>query len=267
MEINIYQVDSFTSQLFTGNPAAVCITDVGLDEATMLSIAAEMAVSETAFLALDSMQLRWFTPQVEVKLCGHGTLAVAHILKQQGRYNFGDTIEFHTLSGTLQAYINHETIELFFPAAELTLGAEIDLALIAGLGLAPSDILDYGLFDTKQLIVVSNEDLVRNLEPDFSRLLKLTGRGVVVTAKSDSDVDVISRYFAPWVGINEDPVTGSAHCALSVYWSKQLNCTKLKAYQASPRGGYVDVEQITSQQVKLSGQAVTVLEGKMRVKD
>ena len=270
MEVNVYQVDSFTSEVFKGNPAGVCITDSALNESQMYAIAAEMAVSETAFLAMDTMQLRWFTPEVEVKLCGHGTLAVAHILKQLDLYKTGDTIGFHTLSGLLTAELDNDEIHLTFPAPVLEFDAEINVELIERIGLHKSNILDYGIFDTKQFIVISDEALLYQLEPDFSSMAKLQGRGVLITAqKSQTNeiegVDFISRYFAPWVGVNEDPVTGSAHCALSVYWSKALNKTKLKAYQASRRGGYVDVEQLDANTVKLSGKAVTVLQGQMRI--
>lgn len=265
MELYVYQVDSFTSEVFKGNPAGVCITDTALEESTMFAIAAEMAVSETAFLATDTMQLRWFTPEVEVKLCGHGTLAVAHVLQEQGLYQVGDCIEFNTLSGVLIAELGAKEIHLSFPAPELAMDVKIDQQLIELLGISTSQIVDYGSFDSKQLIVVNDEALLHQLNPDFSGLVKLKGRGVVVTAKSIGDLDFVSRYFAPWVGVNEDPVTGSAHCALSVYWSKVLNKTKLKAYQASRRGGFVDVEQLDKKTVKLSGKAVTVLKGQMRI--
>ncbi len=265
MDVNIFQVDSFTSEVFKGNPAGVCITETSLDEATMFAIAAEMAVSETAFLALDTMQLRWFTPVVEVSLCGHGTLAVAHILREQGFYNTGDTLEFKTLSGVLSAHLDEDNIHLLFPAPSLDMQESPNLDLLKSLGLAQSNLIAYGQFDTKQLIVIDNESILKALSPDFSGLLKLKGRGVLVTAKSDAGVDFVSRYFAPWVGVNEDPVTGSAHCALCVYWSKEFDKLKLKGYQASKRGGFIDVEHVSPTQVKLSGQAVTVMEGRMKI--
>ena len=264
MEVDIYQVDAFTNEVFKGNPAGVCITQHGLDETMMLAIAAEMAVSETAFLALDSMQLRWFTPEVEVKLCGHGTLATAHILQQLGHYHCGDRIAFHTLSGVLTAELDSQCIHLTLPAPELNMNAEINPELLRLLGIAPEHIVDYGSFDTKQLIVINSEALLMQLKPDFSGMAKLSGRGVLVTAKA-AQVDVVSRYFAPWVGVNEDPVTGSAHCALALYWAEKLHKTRMTAFQCSRRGGFVDVELLNSGAVKLSGQAVTVLQGKMRV--
>jgi PhzF family phenazine biosynthesis protein len=264
MEVNIYQVDSFTDQVFKGNPAGVCITGHGLDEPMMLAIAAEMAVSETAFLALDSMRLRWFTPETEVRLCGHGTLAAAHILQQLGRYSRGDSIAFHTLSGVLTAELDENCIHITLPAPELNMRAEINPELIKLLGIAPQHIVDYAGFDIKQLIVIDSEALLTELKPDFSGMTKLAGRGVLVTAKA-TKVDVVSRYFAPWVGVNEDPVTGSAHCALAVYWAEKLNKTRLRAFQCSRRGGFVDVELLHNGAVKLSGQAVTVLQGKMTI--
>ncbi|GIU42548.1 PhzF family phenazine biosynthesis protein [Shewanella algidipiscicola] len=265
MEVNIYQVDSFTSEVFKGNPAGVCITEQSLDKSTMLAISAEMAVSETAFLALDTMQLRWFTPEVEVSLCGHGTLAVAHILKELGRNRTGDIIEFNTLSGILQAELDSDCIHLLFPAPRLDMATRVDPELIQFLGMAADSVIDYGTFDTKQLIVLDSEDELKRLAPNFGGLAKLQGRGVLVTAKSDSAVDFVSRYFAPWVGVNEDPVTGSAHCALCLYWSEKLHKSRMQGFQASSRGGHVDVELLASGLIKLSGQAVTVLKGQMKI--
>lgn len=265
MEVNIYQVDSFTSEVFKGNPAGVCITEQSLDKSTMLAISGEMAVSETAFLALDTMQLRWFTPEVEVNLCGHGTLAVAHILKEQGRNRTGDIIEFNTLSGVLQAELDSDCIHLSFPAPRLNMSRDMDPALIQLLGMTAESVIDSGTFDTKHIIVLDSEDSVKRLSPNFGRLAELQGRGVLVTAKSDSAVDFISRYFAPWVGVNEDPVTGSAHCALCLYWSEKLHKSRMQGFQASSRGGYVDVELLASGLIKLSGQAITVLKGQMKI--
>ena len=265
MDVSIFQVDSFTSEVFKGNPAGVCITENSLDKATMLAIATEMAVSETAFLSLSTMQLRWFTPEVEVSLCGHGTLAVAHILREQGLCKTGDVLEFKTLSGILTAYLDEDNIHLQFPAPSLDMQVPPNVDLLDCLGLTPSTLIHYAQFDTKQLIVINSESVLRDLAPDFSALVKLKGRGVVVTARSTSGVDFVSRYFAPWVGVNEDPVTGSAHCALCVYWSKALDKSQLKAYQASKRGGFVQVEMVNANHVKLSGRAVTVLAGRMRI--
>ena len=265
MELQIYQVDAFASELFKGNPAGVCITETALEERLMLAIAAEMAVSETAFLALDTMQLKWFTPQVEVKLCGHGTLATAHVLKSLGMYQQGDSIAFNTLSGLLTADLNRDSIDLYFPAPKLDLTVDINADLLRLLGLSEGDVIDYGEFDSKQLIVVNDEQKLLALQPDFNGLKALSGRGVLVTARSSSRHDFTSRYFAPWVGVDEDPVTGSAHCALGLYWSEKLDKAKLQGYQASSRGGYVGVELVEPSVVKLSGCAVTALSGSMTI--
>ena len=266
MELEIFQVDSFTLEAFKGNPAGVCITKNALDEALMFAIAAEMAVSETAFLSLSDSRLRWFTPQVEVKLCGHGTLAVVHVLKEKGLLGVGDELAFNTLSGALRVKIENNHIEMDFPAARLDFDASVDEQMLAFLGLSAAQVVSHSCFDSKNLIEIVSEQTLLALKPNYDGLKQLPGRGVLVTAKSASeDVDFISRYFAPWVGINEDPVPGSAPCALAVYWGDTLQITKLKGYQASERGGFVDVERLPNQRVKLMGQAVTVLKGTMYV--
>ncbi|MCL1124740.1 PhzF family phenazine biosynthesis protein [Shewanella surugensis] len=289
MELEIYQVDSFSTEAFKGNPAGVCITDKGLDESLMLAIAAEMAVSETAFLALDALNLRWFTPQVEVSLCGHGTLAVAHILQETGVITVGDDIRFNTLSGPLTVMVKPDCIAMLFPAPILDFSLEMDPSLLSCLGIYPEQVLGFCGFDNKCLIEIDNESVLLALEPNFDLLKQLLGRGIVVTAravttavtaKSDDvighhaankDYDFCSRYFAPWVGVNEDPVTGSAHCALAVYWQDKLNKSKLRGYQASSRGGFVDMELLAKQKLSpvqrvcLMGQAVTSIKGKLLV--
>ncbi|MFM2479169.1 PhzF family phenazine biosynthesis protein [Celerinatantimonas sp. MCCC 1A17872] len=263
MDLSIYQVDAFTCELFKGNPAGVCITPSALDEPLMLNIAREMAVSETAFLALDTMRLRWFTPKTEVKLCGHATLSTAHILKQQGWLNDGSEVVFHTLSGDLIARAKNDAIELIFPAPKL-IKTQVCNELLTALGISASQLIDYLQFNDKELIVVDDEAIVSALSPDFSRLNQIPGRGVVVTAKAKTqNADFISRYFAPWVGIDEDPVTGSAHCALAVYWFEQLAKDDLFGYQASARGGYVRVSRQSEQAITLCGQAVSVLKGSL----
>lgn len=266
MEFDIYQVDAFTSEPFKGNPAGVCITESELEESLMLSIAEEMAVSETAFLSLRDMRLRWFTPKVEVNLCGHGTLAVAHILKENGLAAIGDRFVFDTLSGPLLVTIQAKTIEMDFPSTTINMGIASHDALLDLLGISPEQVIFLGNFDSKFFIEIDCEESLLGLNPNFGGLKELTGRSVVITAKSvSSDVDFISRYFAPWVGVNEDPVTGSAHCALAEYWKVKLNKNKLKGYQASARGGFVDVELLPKNRVKLMGSAVTTLKGKMYV--
>lgn len=262
MELDIYQVDSFTTETFKGNPAGVCITDQPLEESLMFAIAAEMAVSETAFLSLSDMRLRWFTPEVEVKLCGHGTLAVAHVLKQQAKIATGDSITFNTLSGLLSVKVLSSTYELDFPAPELEYNQHCSEERLRALGLSEQQVVSYCQFDSKELFELSNEQAVHDLSPDFSSLIRQPGRGIIVTAQSTkSNSDIISRYFAPWVGVNEDPVTGSAHCALAEFWAGKIDKPVLTAYQASSRGGYLDIERAESGRVKLSGSAVIALKG------
>lgn len=262
MELDIYQVDSFTNEAFKGNPAGVCITQEGLSERLMLLIASEMAVSETAFLSLNDMRLRWFTPKVEVNLCGHGTLAVAHVLKERGQLKAGDRASFETISGQLTANINESTIELDFPSPSVEFNTERITVLLEYLGINEQEVVAYGNFGEKVFIEVDSESTLLKLQPNFDALKQIKGRGVLVTTASASeDLDFISRYFAPWVGVNEDPVTGSAHCALTVYWSNKLDKLKLRAYQASVRGGYVNTELLANGRTKLIGSAVTVIKG------
>ena len=266
MNVDIYQVDSFTNQLFKGNPAGVCITKNELSEQLMQLIAEEMAVSETAFLSLNKMKLRWFTPAAEVKLCGHGTLAAAHILHQSGQVKQGESIDFNTLSGTLTAKINESTIELDFPAPVINFDYRPPADLLALLGIKKDQIISLGCFDAKVFIEINSEKALLNLQPNFDALKQITGRGVLITAQAtNKSLDFMSRYFAPWVGVNEDPVTGSAHCALTIYWSKKLNKLKLKGYQASARGGYIDTELQPNGRIKLIGSAITVIKGSMQV--
>lgn len=266
MELEIYQVDAFTSEAFRGNPAGVCITETPLDESLMFSIAAEMAVSETAFLSLQDMNLRWFTPQVEVKLCGHGTLAVAHIMKEQGKVASGDQVTFNTLSGPLTVNVSNSSYELDFPAPQLKFELHCPEEKRVALGLSEQHIVTYCHFDSKDLLEVTSQDVLLSLVPDFSSLARQTGRGIIVTAKStQADVDIVSRYFAPWVGINEDPVTGSAHCALAEFWARKIEKPILTAFQASSRGGYLDIEKRENNRVILSGKAVTTIKGTLFV--
>lgn len=264
MELEIYQVDSFTAEPFKGNPAGVCITENELDESLMFSIAAEMAVSETAFLALTNMKLRWFTPKVEVNLCGHGTLAVAHILKEKGTAAIGDTLVFNTLSGPLSVVVHAHTIEIDFPETTINNGIASHVDLLELLGINLEHVIFLGNFDAKFFIEIDTEERLLGLNPNFDGLKKLKGRSVVITSKSaSSECDFVSRYFAPWVGVNEDPVTGSAHCALAVYWQGKLKKSNLKGYQASARGGFVGVECQPNNRVKLFGEAVTTMKGNM----
>lgn len=262
MKQKIYQVDSFTSEPFQGNPAGVCITEKPLSESLMLSIAAEMAVSETAFFSMQDNVLKWFTPQVEVELCGHGTLAAAHIMKETGLVEVGQSITFNTLSGPLQVVIGESAIEMNFPAPVLNESCKIDGEILTHLGIETDLVKGKAEFDSKLIIEVDSEEALLSLAPNFSGLLDCPGRGVAVTAKANStDVDYVARYFGPWVGINEDPVTGSAHCGLGVYWQTRLGKSKFKAIQASERRGSLVVEMLPENRVKLIGSAVTTLEG------
>ncbi len=259
----IFQVDAFTNRPFQGNPAAVCILREARDAQWMQNIALEMNLSETAFLVeqKDGFDLRWFTPACEVDLCGHATLASAHVLWETGVLSPSQEAYFHTRSGLLSARKKGEWIEMNFPA-EPANPCEYPTELREALGLAPSDAaglknrLDY-------LIEVDSEQTVRNMKPDFNRLTAIQVRGVIVTSRSEStEYDFVSRFFAPGVGIHEDPVTGSAHCCLAPYWSQILGKASMVGYQASARGGIVRV-QVIGDRVILGGQAVTVMRGEL----
>ncbi|SCB78776.1 phenazine biosynthesis protein PhzF family [Kosakonia oryzendophytica] len=265
MKLDIYQVDAFSARPFSGNPAAVCITPHGLDAALMQQIADEMAVSETAFFNLADNNLRWFTPLAEVELCGHATLATAHVLHQTGRLAAGATVTFQTLSGPLSASVVRRGIQLDFPLLTPQMDSAPPQALLNALGLSSAQVCDYGTFGAKQLVVVSDAQRVRTLSVDFQALRALSGRGVVVTAPGEGEYDLLSRYFAPWVGVDEDPVTGSAHCALAAYWSARLGKRSLTAYQASRRGGVLTLEQTANDRVLMTGAAHTVLAGTLQL--
>jgi PhzF family phenazine biosynthesis protein len=262
MSETIYQVDAFTSQPFAGNPAAVCLLTRPRPDEWLLKVAAEMNLSETAFLLREGAcyRLRWFTPKVEVELCGHATLASAHILFETRQAKANETVHFFTQSGELKASLLEDWIELDFPTLQ---GKPIEAqpGLLSALGVNKGEIWDYG---TKLLVEVAGEQIVRALKPDFSALLKLPLPDVIVTSRcSTDDFDFISRYFAPHVGINEDPVTGSAHCALAPYWSSKLGKNTFAAYQASARGGILHV-RLEGERTFLRGQAVTVLSGELK---
>jgi PhzF family phenazine biosynthesis protein len=257
--IQFYQVDAFTEEPFTGNPAVVCLLTEALEETTMQRIAAEMNLSETAFLQkqIDGYSLRWFTPRIEVDLCGHATLASAHVLREKDELRPGEQVLFHTRSGILTAENEKGQIKLDFPA----LAYEPTIApgkLIDALGIVPKSVWKFG---ARYLIEVETENDVRQMEPDFAALRKLPERGVVVTSLCQSEeYDIISRYFAPWVGVDEDPVTGSVHCCLGPYWGKRLGKKTLTAYQASARGGKIQIE-LKGKRVYLGGNAVTIAQG------
>jgi predicted PhzF superfamily epimerase YddE/YHI9 len=258
MEIPIAQVDAFTDTPFRGNPAGVCVLDAPRTPAWMQSVAAEMNVAETAFLEprADGFGLRWFTPLVEVDLCGHATLASAHLLWETARLPASAQARFHTASGLLTADRRGAWIELDFPATP-AVPAEAPPAM-AALGVTPKWI---GRSRFDYLVEVDSEETVRAAAPDLQALAAVETRGVIVTAPSASGrFDFVSRFFAPRAGIDEDPVTGSAHCCLGPYWAPRLGKQEMTAYQASARGGVVRV-RIDGDRIRLAGQAVTVLRG------
>ncbi len=259
MSVPIYQVDAFASGPFTGNPAAVCFLETEADAGWMQSVAMEMNLSETAFLVPreDGYELRWFTPATEVDLCGHATMASAHALWDSGRLPATDTARFHTRSGWLTAKRTRDGIELDFPA---TPAEPMDLpeGLADLLGSVPKFA---GRTPFDLLLELTDAEELRDLNPDFAGLSRVPVRGYIVTAPSDvPEYDFLSRFFAPAENINEDPVTGSAHCALAPFWADRLGKTEMTAYQASPRGGVVNV-CLAGDRVLLRGQAVTMLRG------
>lgn len=256
--MRLLQVDAFTSQAFRGNPAAVCLLDRERDERWMQDVAAEMNLSETAFLLRredDDYSLRWFTPAVEVALCGHATLASAHALYEEHGL---ESVRFHTKSGILTAERTGNAIELDFPATPEE-RADAPEGLLESLAIAQPVYVGRNRFD--YLVEVASEDEVRALDPDHAQLRRIPVRGVIVTSRS-REFDFVSRFFAPGSGIDEDPVTGSAHCCLTPYWSPKLGKDAMTAFQASKRGGVVRV-RLAGDRVKLGGEAVTVLRGEL----
>jgi PhzF family phenazine biosynthesis protein len=263
MGVTIYQVDAFSDVPFHGNPAAVCPLDGPADEAWMQHVAGEMNLSETAFLHPEGKgyRLRWFTPAVEVALCGHATLASAHVLYETRRLPPDATVVFHTLSGDLMARRQDRRIELDFPVTRAE-PADLPAGVSDALGVEP---LFVGKSRFDYLIEVRSAATVRSLKPDFTALKRLAVRGIMVTAAGDSpDCDFISRFFAPAVGIDEDPVTGSAHCCLAPYWAEKLGQDTFEAFQASARGGHLHL-RLAGDRVIIGGQAVTVMTGTLAV--
>jgi PhzF family phenazine biosynthesis protein len=258
--MRLLQVDAFTAVPFKGNPAAVCLLDREVDEDWMQAVAAEMNLSETAFLRRDGdgFGLRWFTPAVEVDLCGHATLASAHALWEEGEVAAGQPIRFATRSGVLTASSRGGGIELDFPATPPQ-AAEAPPGLLEALGVEARWV---GRSRFDYLVEVGSEQAVRELAPDLGRLRAVQTRGVMVTAAGSPPFDLVSRYFAPAAGVDEDPVTGSAHCCLAPFWSDRLGKGELLAYQASRRGGVVST-RLAGDRVALGGQAVTVLRGEL----
>ena len=261
MSIPIFTVDAFADRMFAGNPAGVCLLDQAAEAPWMQDVAREMNLSETAFLAPHpggGFDLRWFTPAVEVDLCGHATLASAHVLWESGTLDAHEAASFHTRSGVLSASRRGRWIELDFPAKEER-SAAAPAGLLEALGVGQPAHVGRNAFD--YLIEVASEDAVRAAKPDLAKLAAIEARGVIVTSRAVSDgYDFVSRFFAPRTGVPEDPVTGSAHCALAPYWGKKLGKTEMVGRQLSARGGTVRV-RLKGDRVMLGGQAVTVLRG------
>ncbi len=283
VHIPVCQIDAFADEPFTGNPAAVCLLDRFPADQWLQAFAAEMNLSETAFVVptadANRFHLRWFTPLVEVDLCGHATLAAAHVLYENAHADPGQPIQFESRSGALECSASDGLIHLDFPSDPPRLMGEFDRGQRAPTGADESDatvsqsaLFALGLqaatclrakFDL--LVVVPEESQVLELEPDFSALSALDVRGVIVSARSGrAGVDFLSRFFAPQCGINEDPVTGSAHCCLAPYWGEILGRAESVGYQASQRGGIVRC-RVQENRVHLAGQAITVIEGRVCV--
>lgn len=265
MAIPIFTVDAFADELFSGNPAGVCLLDQPADAEWMQLVAREMNLSETAFVSPrpDGFDLRWFTPTIEMKLCGHATLASAHVLWETATLGPRATARFHTLSGELVCERRAGAIEMDFPAKPVT-AATAPAGLIEALGVTAKHVARN---DMDYLVEVGSEAEVRELLPDFGRLAAVEARGAIVTShaapRAESAAqkpDFVSRFFAPRAGVAEDPVTGSAHCALGPYWQAKLDKNPLVGRQLSARGGTVMVS-VEGDRVKLGGTAVTVLKG------
>jgi PhzF family phenazine biosynthesis protein len=263
MMLPVFLVDAFADAPLAGNVAAVCLLDEPADPAWMQAVAAELQQAATAFVHArgDGFSLRWFVASGELTLCGHGTLASAHILWESGRLSVTIPARFQTVSGTLTARRDGPLILLDFPA-EPVVPVQPPPDLVEALGIEPRTVLR-GRLD--YLVELASEADVRALTPDLARLRLVETRGVIVTARSDvPDYDIVSRFFAPSVGIDEDAVTGSAHCALGPYWSARLGQETIVGYQASARGGTVRV-RVDGARVELAGRAVTTLRGSLLV--
>jgi len=272
--IPIYIVDAFTNEKFKGNPAAVCLLQNRQDDSILQKIAAEMNLSETAFLVplkeggfkeSKDYSLRWFTPKVEVSLCGHATLATAKVLFDDGGIPSKEVF-FETMSGRLTARKKKEGILLDFPSNE---PEPIDppKELLEAMGIIKIENVAFARKSQKLLVELENEESVKNLKPDFEKMMQVSTKediiGVIITSKGTFPYDFISRFFAPWVGINEDPVTGAAHTVLIPYWAKILGKKEMLAYQASERGGELVVQLDSEGRVNLIGHAVIVLKGEL----
>ncbi|MFS1982975.1 PhzF family phenazine biosynthesis protein [Vibrio breoganii] len=260
MEIKIYQVDAFADNVFEGNPAAVCPLDEWLSDELLQNIAQENNLSETAFFVAEDngYSLRWFTPGGEVDLCGHATLASAHVLFQHLGYS-DEVIAFHTISGALLVGKSGTGYSMSFPASDIK-PTDAPSELHSALGVTPVETLS----DFDYVVILDNESQVASLTPDFTKLSNLGLRGVVVSAPGEN-VDFVSRCFFPKFNVDEDPVTGSAHCELAPYWAKQLGRTQLVAKQLSKRTGVVHCE-VVDDRVFLSGNAVDYMSGTITIK-
>jgi PhzF family phenazine biosynthesis protein len=259
----LIQVDAFTNKPFAGNPAAVCLLDHPREDRWLQTVASQMNLSETAFLLpqSDGFSLRWFSPTKEVDLCGHATLASSHALWEQKLLGKDVPARFHTRSGLLQATRRGDKIELDFPATPPE-PASPPPSLAEALGAKPLTVAR-SRFDF--LLELASEQEVKELRPDFKTLAGLPARGVIVTSRSSTaGYDFVSRFFAPAVGIDEDPATGSSHCCLAPYWGERLGKTEMLGYQASARGGFIGV-RLAGERVVLSGQAVTIWRGELLV--
>jgi PhzF family phenazine biosynthesis protein len=260
MALPLFIVDAFTAKPFAGNPAAICFPDRAYDDCWHQALAGEMNLSETAFIVPreNGFGLRWFTPAAEVDLCGHATLASAHVLWETGRLNVDEPAVFSTRSGKLTCRRARERIEMDFPA-ERASEAPPPPELLEGLGARPQWVgrnrMDY-------VALLDSESTLRNLCPDLAMLIKVPTRGIIVTAKSSGEYDFVSRAFFPRLGVPEDPVCGSAHCALGPFWRERLGKTELTALQVSKRGGVVHV-RCAGERVVLGGQAVTIVRGEL----
>lgn len=262
MSLPLFQIDAFADRPFTGNPAAVCLLEEAVGAEWMQNLAMEMNLSETAFLLREgeAWRLRWFTPAVEVDLCGHATVAAAHALWEAGRLAADESAHFLTRSGPLSARRVGGRIEIDLPVKQVTESAPPD-GLLESLGV---NGIAVGRNQFDWLVEVATAAEVRGCQPDQRRLRTLGARGVILTSRSDDDprFDFISRFFAPGSGIDEDPVTGSAHCALTPWWSAKLGKTEFTAFQASARGGILGLV-LAGDRVRIAGGAVTVFRGEL----
>ncbi|MBX3439653.1 MAG: PhzF family phenazine biosynthesis protein [Planctomycetaceae bacterium] len=261
MRIPCWQVDAFTNQRYAGNSAAVCLLNGKMETDWMQSVAREMNLSETSFVRPleEGFELRWFTPLIEVDLCGHATLAAAHALWTEGIVDPGSPLRFHTRSGWLTCTRVGRLIELDFPALPVTESTPPP-ELLEAVGAAPVFV---GRTPCDYLLAFEDESAVRAVKPDFRRLSQVQTRGIIVTAPSDDKrFDFVSRFFAPALGVDEDPVCGSAHCSLGPFWSGRTGKQSFTGHQISERGGVVHV-RLNSDRIILSGEAVTVLRGEL----